>query len=555
MFRSNKAMHNPGTVFMAVITLLVVTGSIAEADFCFGEPLNLGSTVNSSAHDGGWISADGLSIFFDSNRSGGYGDWDVWVTTRETVDGEWGAPVNLGLSVNTSAWDGVPSVSRDGLTLLLSSNRPGGSGDWDLWMTTRETKDHSWVAPVNLGPMVNSPSTDWSPYICPDGLELYFASTRAGGVGGYDLWMTTRTTPQDDWSPPVNLGPGINSSADEFTPSICCDGLCLFFCSLRPGGYGNRDIWVATRATRGDDWRTPVNLGPPLNSPSMDQTAILSADGGTVFFLSSRPGGYGGLDLMRVPLVPIVDFNGDGQVDGREVLTMTQHWGQDNLLCDIAPYAWGDGIVNVDDLKALAEYIGKEVYDPTLIAHWALDEAEGTVASDSVGTNDGIVMGAPVWQREGGKVGGALAFAGVDDYVGTPLVLNPADGPFSVSAWIKGGAPGQVIISQDEGTNWLVIDPVSGALMSELKSTGRFSKPLYSDALITDGDWHRIGFVWDGSNRSLHLDDHLVAEDTDLGLEGYDGGLNIGCGKDCAPGSFFCGLIDDVRIYKRAVHP
>ena len=92
-------------------------------------------------------------------------------------------------------------------------------------------------------------------------------------------------------------------------------------------------------------------------------------------------------------------------------------------------------------------------------------------------------------------------------------------------------------------------------LVTELKSAGRFGTPLFSDTVITDGQWHRVGFTWDGSTRSLYVDDLLVAQDTDTGLADCYGGLNIGCGKSMAAGSFFCGLIDDVRIYNRTVKP
>jgi hypothetical protein len=95
----------------------------------------------------------------------------------------------------------------------------------------------------------------------------------------------------------------------------------------------------------------------------------------------------------------------------------------------------------------------------------------------------------------------------------------------------------------------------SGVLMTELKSAGRLASLLYSEAVITDGHWHRIGFTWDGSARGLYVDDVLVAEDTQTGLADCQGGLNIGCGKDMTPGTFFSGLIDDVRIYNRAVRP
>jgi hypothetical protein len=253
------------------------------------------------------------------------------------------------------------------------------------------------------------------------------------------------------------------------------------------------------------------------------------------------------------PILPIIDFNGDGKVDGFEVCGMADSWDTNNTSCDIGPMPWGDGVVDVQDLIALAEYIGEEVNDPTLVAHWALDEAEGTVAYDSAGENDGMVVGVPMWQPDAGKVDGALEFDGTT-FVAAGRVLSPSDGPFSVLAWVKGGAPGQAIISQQAGANWLLADPVGGCLMTELKYSPRM-EGLLSQAVITDGDWHRVGFAWDGTNRSLYVDDVLVAEDTQVGLEDSLGGLLIGAGESMARGTFWEGLIDDVRIYNRAVQP
>ncbi|GAI23484.1 unnamed protein product, partial [marine sediment metagenome] len=110
-----------------------------------------------------------------------------------------------------------------------------------------------------------------------DGLSLYFASQRSGGYGGIDLWVTTRATTEDDWGTAVNLGPVVNSSARDARPSISSDGLSLFFGSDRPGGLGGRDLYVTTRATIDDDWRTPVNLGPIVNSPAHDTRVSVSA--------------------------------------------------------------------------------------------------------------------------------------------------------------------------------------------------------------------------------------------------------------------------------------
>ena len=191
-----------------------------------------------------------------------------------------------------------------------------------------------------------------------------------------------------------------------------------------------------------------------------------------------------------------------------------------------------------------------------LIAYWRMDETEGTVAPDSAGWNDATVMGEALWWPEGGAIGGALELGGFPDFVAARFVLNPSRGSFSVFAWIKGGAPGQVILSQDSDANWLMADPAAGALMTELKGAGRDAKPLISASIIADGTWHRVGLVCDGDRRTLYVDDVVVAEDTQwAGPVGGSGGLNIGCGANRELGTFFTGLIDEVRIYNRVVWP
>ena len=253
---------------------------------------------------------------------------------------------------------------------------------------------------------------------------------------------------------------------------------------------------------------------------------------------------------------PIVDFNGDGKVDLKDLLRLIESWGQDDPLVDIAPPPFGDGIVDALDLELFMSQWGQPVDDPTLLAHWALDEAEGAVAYDSAGVNDAFVVGGTAWQSSGGQVDGALQLGGVDGCAVAVPVLNPSDGPFSVFAWVNGGAPGQIVLSQQGAADWLIVD-TEGNLMTELKSTGRFAGSLQSQTIITDGDWHRIGLVWDGSYRSLYVDGAEVARDvTPLsGLEASAGGLYIGTGNAMTPGTYFSGLIDDIRIYNRVVSP
>ncbi len=300
------------------------------------------------------------------------------------------------------------------------------------------------------------------------------------------------------------------------------------------------------------EWTTKADM------PTARSWFSTSVVNGKIYAIGGRTAGHGA-NLSTVeeydPAFLFVDFNGDGIVDGKDVLIMTAHWGEDYPPCDIGPTPFGDGVVDVQDVIVLAEHIGQEVDDPTLLAHWAFDETEGPVAYDSAGLNDGAVIGVPTWQPSGGQADGALELDGATLVV-ADSVLDPSDGAFSVFAWIKGGAPGQVVISQVDGENWLCTDLTNGCLMTELKGTGRDSRTLCSDIIVTDGNWHRIALVCNGDDRSLYVDDILVAEDTQAGgLAGCSGGLNVGCGKDMAPDPFFSGLIDDVRIYNRAVRP
>jgi hypothetical protein len=237
---------------------------------------------------------------------------------------------------------------------------------------------------------------------------------------------------------------------------------------------------------------------------------------------------------------------------------MIVEFGGTDALCDIGPTPLGDGVVDFEDLKVLAGYIGREVDDPTLIAHWPFDEAEGAVAHDSVGRNGASVTGGATWHPEGGQVGGALELDGIDGHVVTELSVNPGAGPCSVCLWVRGGVPGQVIVAQADGTKpgpvWLSTDRSDGKLMTNVMFP---LPPLMSDSVITDGQWHRVALVWDGTRRHLHVDGVVVAADM-LDLPAVipsDGILHLGTDKAFTPGAFWAGLIDDVRIYNRVVKP
>jgi len=537
----------------------------AQADFFFGEPVNLGPVANTPVNDGSaCLSPDGLELYTCSDRSApGLGTWNLWVARRPSGQEAWKELVVLGPEVNSIADDVNAQLSFDGLELYFNSDRPDGRGGGDIWVTTRLTLADQWGPAVNLGPQVNSSGTEMAPAITGDGLRLFFGRT-ASGAAGFDLWVASRMTREEPWGTATQLGMPVNTSASEAHVSVSADGLALFFSShpygpFRAGGHGGSDIWVTTRPMRDDPWETPWNPGPPLNTSYPESVPAVSPDGRWLYFgewLRPRPGGHGGEDVRKAPIIPVTDFNGDGVVGGEDVLAFTQCWGTDDSLCDIGPMPWGDRIVGVEDLKVLAEYIGQDVVDGTLVAHWALDETEGDIAYDRTGAHDAAVMGTCTWQPDGGHVEGALAFDGTTA-IRADLVLDPAGGSFGALAWVQGGAPGQVIVSQTDGVNWLMIDPVAGTLATELiPPTTRFPvPPLVSDASIADGRWHRVAFAWDGGSRNLYVDGALVATDEQPSLAPCEGGLNIGCAADQDPATFFTGLIDDVRIYNRAVRP
>ena len=298
------------TALLAVPTTVVLTfaadsqPSTESADTVpiFGNPVNLGPTVNSSAQEfDPSISADELELYFNSYRPGGFGKADIWVTTRKTKADPWGSPVNLGPTINSPAGDKGPSISADGLSLYFNSARSGGHGGQDLWVTTRKTKSAPWGEPVNLGPTVNSPANEQTPSISTDGLVLYFIVWPDKSPGGWDqsdLWVTTRKTMADPWGSPVNLGPMVNSPAYDGSPSTSEDGLSLYFDSERGGGSS---IWVAKRKSTSDPWGTPMKLGQAVNA-DWEANPDLSRDGSTLYLVSTRRGRVGRTDIWQVSL-------------------------------------------------------------------------------------------------------------------------------------------------------------------------------------------------------------------------------------------------------------
>ncbi len=553
-------------LLIALACIILTNAYVAKADFIFGIPENLGAKINSSKHDiNPGLSRDGLTINYSRFELDFSGFAETWVAKRTTKVAPWDNLEHLGLFVDTS--DGVTDMMKalidalgggvpgwfpaDDLEAYFYHELPGGYGGYDLYVIKRETVDSEWSPPENLGPNVNTANNELASTISPDGLTLYFSSFgRPDGYGRSDLYITTRPTRSHPWGEAKNLGAAVNSSSWDIYPIISSDGLVLFFVSGRSDGLGGEDIWMTKRKNMSEPWEEAVNLGAPVNTSYDDYIPYISSDGSTLYLSSNRPGGYGGYDIWQVQILPVIDLNADGKVDTKDLRKLAQYWGQDEPSCDIAPLPNGDGIVDEKDLNLFAEHLLKELRP---VAHWRLDEAQGDVAVDSMGGNDGALHGNPVWQPDGGAVGGALQLDGVDDYVSTDFGLDPTQGSFSAFAWIKSETPGQVIISQiggPLGTRWLWTDPSYGRLITWLMHPT--FDPLMSEITVTDGLWHHLGLVYDLDNfrRSLYIDGVRVAKDNDIvGGEPSSGGLYFGADKMLGQNTFFSGLIDDIRIY------
>ncbi len=200
-----------------------------QADGTWGIALPL-SDINTAENESGHcLSADGKTIIFTKcDQETSYGSCDLYITELRT-DG-WSVPMNLGSTINTQAWEGQPSLSANGKFLIFSSSRAGGQGGRDLWISKRLDVDQ-WTAPVNLGSEVNGVGNEGTPFLHPDGLSLYFRADGRSGYGGYDLYMTRLG--QEGWSEAINLGSPINTKRDEGSLIVNLRGDRAYFASER----------------------------------------------------------------------------------------------------------------------------------------------------------------------------------------------------------------------------------------------------------------------------------------------------------------------------------
>ena len=290
------------SVLIALVLMMLLRVDVGAAPKFsqWSTPENLGCEVNSPDGDGGpAISKDGLSLYISSDRPGGHGGVDIWVSRRASVEDSWGTPQNLGPIINTSFNDAVPAFSRDGHWMFFNSNRDGSS---DIWASWREHvhDDFGWQPPVKLGPGVNSGQFEAGAAYFENeegGSPLLFLG-KGTSAARSDIYVS-ELQPDGSFGDAVLVqelsNPGLEA---EQRPSIRFDGLEIFFArNMSTTPFGNFDLFVSTRDTVFDAWEPPTNLGPTVNSGADDGQPHIAADRRTLFFSSDRPGGCGGADL------------------------------------------------------------------------------------------------------------------------------------------------------------------------------------------------------------------------------------------------------------------
>jgi outer membrane protein OmpA-like peptidoglycan-associated protein/Tol biopolymer transport system component len=259
-------------------------------------PKNMGQSINGTTLEYyPSLTIDGSKMIFTRRENG---DEDFYESSFE--NGAWSIALPVPGKINTNLNEGAQNISQDGEWLIYTGcNYPEGGGGCDLYISYK-TKNGNWTEGENLGNVINTEFWEASPSLSPDKSKLYFASSRLGGYGGKDIWVSTRQ-PNGRWGKPANLGPDVNTSADEGCPFIHPDNQTLYFNSNGHDGYGLTDLFLV-RKKDDDSWGVPLNLGFPINTIDDEGSLIVAADGKTGFYASDGADTRGGLDLYEFEL-------------------------------------------------------------------------------------------------------------------------------------------------------------------------------------------------------------------------------------------------------------
>ena len=259
--------------------------------------INEGDSVNSPLSEYfPSLTIDQQQIIVTRKVRGGT-DEDFYASSKK--DGKWNTAIPLPGQINTPMKEGAQQISQDGKWLVYTGQYQEGYGNFDIYLSI--LTNEGWSARMNAGPKVNSEFWESAPCLSPDKTELYFSSDRPGGYGGIDLYVS-RLLANGKWSEAINLGPSINTAGDETGPFMHADNQTLYFTSNGHPGYGGEDIYLAKRTS--DGFAKPFNLGFPINTIHNESTLTVTADGRWAYYASDREDSRGGMDIYHFELRP-----------------------------------------------------------------------------------------------------------------------------------------------------------------------------------------------------------------------------------------------------------
>jgi hypothetical protein len=277
-----------------LLNYLFLGGSDPEMVYCeWSEPVNLGEPINSPQGEESFrMTPDGRMAVWASNRYGTHGNHDIWYSFWDSLSGSWSEPVNCGTNVNTMIEDLGPCLSPDGQKLYYQQfGRPGGYGGWEIWVSTWDSVNGEWGVPENLGPTINATGSEWSPFVSPDGSQLYFSRYCS-------IWVCEWNG--SGWGTPVRLDTTVNSTFSEQHASVTGDNSTLYFTRYYSSTYS---IWVSH--WNGTGWGTAEILPPQINDPIGAGWSYITVDGMKHYFVSARPGGVGSGDIWVSVRIPV----------------------------------------------------------------------------------------------------------------------------------------------------------------------------------------------------------------------------------------------------------
>lgn len=263
---------------------------------------NLGPNINSEFPDYyPFVPPDESFFVFTSRRKGGtsvmeydgYYSSDIFISHE--VNGQFDKAKNIGPQINTGLDEEVVGISIDGNKIFVYIDHIKEVGE--IYLAERKGKNFG--ARVKLGKAVNSESLETSATMNTEGDVLFFASNRPGGLGGTDIWMS-RKLPNGDWGEPQNLGPSVNTPYNEDFPNMLPDGKTLYFASQGHKGLGGYDIFSSIYDAEKNTWTKPRNIGYPINNPADNMTIFFSQNMKYAYVSDVREGGLGDMDIYRV---------------------------------------------------------------------------------------------------------------------------------------------------------------------------------------------------------------------------------------------------------------